>query len=56
MKPVLEVGTEPEVAAATAQDPKEVRVLCVTGGHECAVGRDHVCGEQTVAGHPIRAA
>ena len=56
MQPVLEIGDDPEVPAATAQRPEKIRALRVTCGDEFSPRRDDICREQAVAGHAIGSA
>src|SRR5204863_762022 len=50
VQPEHERRDDPEVAAAAADAPVEVRVLARAALDETAVGRDHVRGEEVVAG------
>ena len=47
---VLERGDHPEVAAAAAQRPEQVRVLLRAGVHQLPVRRDEVGADQVVGG------
>src|SRR6185503_1246998 len=53
MEAELERGDDPEVAAAPAQTPEQVRVLFLAGSQELAVGGDDVGGKQVVAGQAV---
>ena len=53
MQPILEIGDDPEVPAATAQRPEEIRALRVARADELTFRRDDICREQAVAGHAI---
>ena len=55
MKPVLKGRCDSEVAATTAQTPKEIRVVLSTGPQEPTVSRDEVHRREIVAGEPIGA-
>jgi hypothetical protein len=50
VKSELERGDDPEVAAAAAQAPEQVRVLVLAGGDQIAVGGHDVAGQQVVDG------
>jgi hypothetical protein len=43
-----ETGDDAEVAAAAADRPEQLRVLCLAGGDHATVGEDEVGGEQVV--------
>ena len=53
VKAKLELGDDPEVAAAAAQAPEEVGVLGLARRDELAVGGDQVDGEQLVDRQPV---
>ncbi len=53
VKLVLEGGHGAEVAAATADRPKEVRVVLLIAGDEPALRRHHIGRDQVVAGKPV---
>jgi len=55
MQAVLERGDDPEVPAAAAQAPEQVRVLLGAGRHALAVGGDDLGAEQVVARRPVLA-
>ena len=55
MKAKLELGDDPEVAAAAAQAPEEVGVLRLARLDELALGGDEVDGEQLVDRQPVLA-
>jgi hypothetical protein len=48
-----ELGDDPEVTAATAQAPEQVRVLRGGRGHHSAVGGDHLRRQQALAREAI---
>ena len=56
VRPELEVGDDPEVAAATANRPEQVRVLRRRRPADLAVGGDDLRREQVVDGQAARAA
>ena len=53
MELVLERSHNAEVAAAPAQAPEEIRMLCRTGPQALAIGGHHIRRHQVVAGQAI---
>ena len=51
----LEGGDDPEVAAAAAQRPEQLRVLLPAGHPDLSVGGDHVRGDQVVHSEAVAA-
>jgi hypothetical protein len=49
MQRIFEGGRHTEVSAATAQSPKKICVLCVTGRQQLPIGSHNVHGPQVVA-------
>ena len=55
MEPELELGDDPEVAAAATQRPIQVGLLVGARAQPPAVGGHHLCREQVVAGEAAAA-
>jgi hypothetical protein len=55
VEPELQPGGDPEVAAAAADGPEQVRVALVVDLEDLAVGGDELGGEQAVDGQPVLA-
>ena len=53
MRRELERRHDAEVPAAATETPVQVGMLIRARGHDVAVGRDHLCGEQVVATQPV---
>lgn len=50
----LQRGDSPEVAAAAAQRPQQVRMLVLADADEVTVGRDGLRAYEVIAGEPVR--
>jgi hypothetical protein len=50
---ILELGDDPEVAAAAAQAPEEIFVFPLAGGHDAAIGGDHLGRNEIVGAQAV---